>query len=49
MEKKQDNKVAPRIRLNDGYLGEPVWKQPENDSTYYNCEVDTQCNVLGQK
>ena len=45
MEKKQDKRVAPRIWLNDGYLGEPIWRQPENDSTYYNCEVDTQCSV----
>lgn len=45
MERKDDKRVVPRIRLNDGYLGEPIWKQPDNDSTYYSCEVDTQCSV----
>ncbi|MDE6054715.1 MAG: hypothetical protein K2G55_13345 [Lachnospiraceae bacterium] len=45
MEKQGDNKVLQRIRLNDGYRGEPIWKQPENDSTYYNGEVDAQCRV----
>lgn len=33
------------IRRYDGYLGDPIWIQPENDSTYYNKEVDTQCSV----
>lgn len=33
------------IRQRDGYLGEPIWQQPENDSTYYNSEVDAQCRV----
>lgn len=33
------------IRQLDGYLGDPIWTQPENDSTYYNSEVDSQCRV----
>lgn len=33
------------IRQRDGYLGEPIWQQPENDSTYYNSEVDAQCRI----
>ncbi len=33
------------IRQYDGYLGEPIWIQPENDSTYYNRELDSQCRV----
>lgn len=33
------------IRQYDGYLGDPIWTQPENDSTYYNSEVDAQCKV----
>lgn len=37
--------TAEKIRAYDGYRGEPIWRQPENDSTYYNFEVDTQCRV----
>lgn len=33
------------IRMRDGYLGEPIWKQAENDSTYYNEILDSQCVV----
>ena len=33
------------IRQRDGYLGEPIWRQPDNDSTYYNSELDSQCAV----
>lgn len=33
------------IRQRDGYLGEPIWQQPDNDSTYYNSELDSQCVV----
>lgn len=33
------------IRMRDGYLGEPFWKQEENDSTYYNGRLDSQCVV----
>lgn len=34
-----------KIKAYDGYRGEPIWKQPENDSTYYDFEVDMQCRV----
>lgn len=33
------------IRKYDGYLGDPIWVQPENYSTYYNREVDSQCRI----
>lgn len=33
------------IRMYDGYRGDPIWKQPENDSTYYNPTLDSQCQV----
>lgn len=33
------------IRLYDGYRGAPIWKQPENDSTYYDPALDSQCQV----
>lgn len=33
------------IRQRDGYLGSPIWEMPENDSTYYNKDVDSQCTV----
>lgn len=33
------------IRQRDGYLGEPFWKQPKSDSTYYNKALDSQCVV----
>ncbi|MDE6406426.1 MAG: hypothetical protein K2M20_12340 [Lachnospiraceae bacterium] len=33
------------IHQYDGYRSKPIWKQPENDSTYYNSELDTQCHV----
>lgn len=33
------------IRKYDGYRSKPIWKQPENDSTYYNSELDSQCRV----
>lgn len=36
------------IRQYDGYLGKPIWKQSENDSTYYNSELDSQCRVPSQ-
>lgn len=37
--------AVQRIPLYDGYQGEPVWSQPENNSTYYNYQVDKQCRV----
>lgn len=45
MKDEKEQAIAPRIRLNDGYLGEPIWIQPDNDSTYYSHAVDTQCSV----
>ena len=33
------------IRQRDGYLGEPIWQQSDNDSTYYDSEIDSQCQV----
>lgn len=33
------------IHQYDGYRSEPIWKQPENDSTYYNSELEMQCSV----
>ena len=33
------------IHERDGYLGERIWTMPENDSTYYNKDVDSQCTV----
>lgn len=33
------------IRERDGYLGEPIWEQPDNDSTYYDSKLDNQCVV----
>lgn len=33
------------IRQGDGYLGEPIWKDKPNDSTYYDNELDSQCTV----
>ncbi len=45
MDNSENNKqVSPRIRLNDGYLGEPIWANLK-ESTYYDPLVDTQCNV----
>lgn len=29
----------------DGYLGEPIWKDRENYSTYYDYMMDKQCRV----
>lgn len=34
-----------RIHLYDGYQGEPIWNQPENRSTYYDSEIDKQCQI----
>jgi len=45
MKKRAGGSANNRIRLYDGYRGEPIWKQPENNSTYYNYEVDKQCRV----
>ena len=33
------------IRERDGYLGEPIWEMPENDSVYYDAQIDGQCTV----
>lgn len=33
------------IRERDGYLGDPVWTMDQNDSTYYNPTLDSQCTV----
>lgn len=33
------------IQSQDGYQGEPIWKQPANDSTYYNFLLDSQCQI----
>lgn len=33
------------IRLYDGYRGAPIWVSKENDSTYYDNELDSQCVV----
>lgn len=33
------------IRKRDGYLGEPIWKMPENYSVYYDATIDGQCVV----
>lgn len=45
MEKTTTTDTIQKIRLYDGYRGKPVWKQPENRSTYYNYEIDKQCSV----
>lgn len=45
MKKKQNNYRIGGIHPFDGYRSEPIWKQPENDSTYYDRELDTQCHV----
>ena len=45
MMKKGLNATMHRIQQYDGYCGRPIWKQPENNSTYYNFEVDKQCKV----
>ena len=37
--------TVQKIRLYDGYQGEDIWRQPENDSTYYDYEIDKQCRV----
>ncbi|MBR1741392.1 MAG: hypothetical protein IJ733_05890 [Lachnospiraceae bacterium] len=29
----------------DGYLGDSIWEQPENESTYYSSVLDYQCTV----
>lgn len=34
-----------KIHLYDGYQSEPIWKQENNNSTYYNYGVDKQCRV----
>lgn len=34
-----------KIHLYDGYQGEPIWQQEDNNSTYYNYGVDKQCRV----
>ena len=33
------------IRQYDGFLGDPIWEQPDNESTYYDSKLDTQCTV----
>ena len=45
MKKSEGGTANNRIRLYDGYCGKPIWKQSENNSTYYNYEVDKQCRV----
>lgn len=47
---KEDRGTVPKypdggIRLYDGYRGKPIWEQPENDSTYYDQSLDSQCQV----
>lgn len=37
-----------KIRLYDGYQGRDIWRQPKNDSTYYDYEIDKQCRVPGR-
>lgn len=34
-----------RIYLYDGYQSEPIWKQEDNNSTYYNYGLDKQCTI----
>jgi len=45
MKKREGVGTSQRIRLYDGYRGAPIWKKSENNSTYYNYEVDKQCRV----
>lgn len=45
MKKRAGGSANNRIRLYDGYRGEPIWKQPENHSVYYNYKVDKQCRI----
>ena len=33
------------IRQYDGFLGDPIWEQPHNESTYYSRKLDSQCSV----
>lgn len=40
--------TVQKIRLYDGYQGEEIWNQSENDSTYYDYEIDKQCSVPGR-
>lgn len=37
--------TVQKIRLYDGYQGEDIWSQSENDSTYYDYEIDKQCRI----
>lgn len=45
MDDKQVKYIDGGIRQRDGFLGEPIWHQSNNDSTYYNSELDSQCVV----
>lgn len=45
MEKMSNFNPVQHIRLYDGYRGEDIWKEPQNNSTYYNYQVDKQCGV----
>lgn len=45
MEKRDEVNPHRRVQLYDGYRGTPIWKQPENNSVYYNKMVDKQCRV----
>ena len=38
-------KTKKQERPYDGYRRDPVWRQPENYSTYYIFQVDKQCKV----
>lgn len=45
MKSREGSNTLYGVRLYDGYRGAPIWKKPENNSTYYNYEVDKQCRV----
>lgn len=38
-------KAIHRIKLYDGYHGGPIWRSPNNNSIYYNSEIDKQLRV----
>lgn len=33
------------IRERDGYIGNPIWEQPPNDTTYYSETLESQCII----
>ncbi len=33
------------VRERDGYIGHHIWEQPDNDSTYYNSILESQCMI----